>query len=260
MKRRILACALAVSLGFSTGALGHGDEKHGKKEEVRPAGGHAADIGSPGDPDEVTRSIEVDMSDEMRFRPDRISVERGETIRFVVRNVGKLKHEMVLGTIEELKEHAELMRKFPEMEHEDPNQVGVEPGGTGELIWKFGRGGAFDFACLLPGHYEAGMAGKILVSSDASPKTGGAPPDAGTGSDAGVTGRTEGLVKKVDKAAGKVTIRHGAIENLGMPKMTMIFRVRDPAMLDRLKEGERILFVADKVNGKFTVMQFEPAE
>ena len=71
---------------------------------------------------------------------------------------------------------------------------------------------------------------------------------------------TEGLVKKVDKDAGKVTIRHGPIEKLGMPQMTMIFRVKDPSMLDRLKEGDEIRFVADKVDGAFTVMQFEPVK
>jgi len=71
---------------------------------------------------------------------------------------------------------------------------------------------------------------------------------------------TSGVVKKVDKGAGKVTIRHGPIVNLGMPQMTMIFRVKDPAMLDRLKEGDEIRFVADKVDGAYTVMQFEPVK
>ncbi len=264
MKRLIVACVVAMSLAFATGALGNGGKKHGK-HEVAPAGGHAADFGAPGDPGNVTRSIDVEMSDEMRYRPDSISVKRGETIRFVVRNTGNVRHEMVLGTIKELKEHAELMRKFPEMEHDDPNQVSVEPGKTGELIWEFTRDGTFDFACLEPGHFEAGMVGKIKVGSI----TGSESTDAGKteSTDAGKAELTEagnaktaGEVRKVDKAAGKVTIRHGPIENLGMPKMTMIFRVRDPDMLDRLKEGDRILFVADRVNGAFTLMQFEPAQ
>jgi uncharacterized cupredoxin-like copper-binding protein/Cu/Ag efflux protein CusF len=248
MKRLIIACVLAMSLAFATGALGHSDENHGKKED-RSADGHAADLGRPGDPENVTRSIEVAMNDAMRFLPDSISVKRGETIRFLVRNVGKLRHEMVLGTIEEMKEHAELMRKFPEMEHDDPNLVSVEPGKAGELIWQFTDAGTFDFACLQPGHFEAGMVGKVLVGSVTEAET-----------TEGGKSRTAGLVRKVDKVAGKVTIRHEPIENLGMPKMTMIFRVRDPAMLDRLKEGDRILFIADKVNGAFTVMQFDPAE
>ncbi|MGA7105168.1 MAG: cupredoxin family protein, partial [Candidatus Deferrimicrobiaceae bacterium] len=147
MNRLIIACALAMSLSFTTGALGHGDENHGKKQD-RSAGGHEADLGRPGDPKHVTRSIEVEMSDAMRFKPDSIRVKRGETIRFIVRNLGKLRHEMVLGTIGELKEHAEMMRKSPEMEHADPNQVSVAPGKTGELVWQFTRDGTFDFACL----------------------------------------------------------------------------------------------------------------
>ena len=162
MNRLIVACVLAVSLSFATGASGHGDESHGKAGN-RSIEGHAADLGQPGNPHDVTRTVEVEMNDAMRFKPDRISVKRGETIRFIVRNTGNLRHEMVLGTIDEMREHAELMRKKPEMEHTDPNQVSVEPGKTGELIWRFTRDGTFDFACLETGHFEAGMVGKILV-------------------------------------------------------------------------------------------------
>jgi Cu(I)/Ag(I) efflux system periplasmic protein CusF len=67
----------------------------------------------------------------------------------------------------------------------------------------------------------------------------------------------EGEIRKVDKGAGKVTIRHGPIKNLDMPAMTMVFQVKDPAMLDLFKSGDRINFVADKVNGAYTVMQLE---
>jgi uncharacterized cupredoxin-like copper-binding protein len=165
MKRPIVACALAISLSFTTGALGHGDESHGK-------GGHqsaerdTANLGRPGNLHNVTRSIDVEMIDAMRFKPDSIRVKRGETIRFIVRNTGKLRHEMALGTIGELKEHAEMMRKTPEMKHAEPNQVSVEPGKTGELIWQFTRDGTFDFACLEPGHFEAGMVGRIVVGHE----------------------------------------------------------------------------------------------
>jgi len=163
MKRILIASAIAVSLVSTTGAPAHDDKNHVKKEEQH-ADGHAAALGKPGVPGKVTRSIQVEMNDTMRFKPASIKVKRGETIRFVVRNAGKQKHEMVLGTIKELKEHAELMRKFPEMEHADPNQVSVEPGKTGELIWQFTKAGTFDFACLVPGHFEAGMVGKVRVS------------------------------------------------------------------------------------------------
>ena len=165
MKRPIVAGALAVSLAFATGALGHGDESHGKRGD-QSAEGHAANLGRLGNPHNVTRGIEVEMNEAMRFQPDSINVKRGETVRFIVRNTGKLRHEMVRGTREELKEHAERMRKFPEMKHADPNQVSVEPGRTGELIWQFNRDGTFDFACLQPGHFEAGMVGRIVVGHE----------------------------------------------------------------------------------------------
>lgn len=120
-------------------------------------------LGKPGDPTHVSRTVEVHMTDAMRFAPARMSVKTGETVRFVVKNLGQLKHEMVLGTAQELREHAELMKKFPEMEHADPNQVSLDPGKTGELVWQFTRAGTFDFACLQPGHFDAGMRGKIAV-------------------------------------------------------------------------------------------------
>ena len=162
--RRIVG---VIALSFSiNGALAHGDENKSAK-----AGGHddshASALGKPGDPKKVTRTIEVGMDDTMRFSPANIAVKRGETIRFVVKNNGKLKHEMVLGTVKELKEHAALMRKFPEMEHADPNQVSAEPGKTAEMIWQFTRAGKVDFACLEPGHYEAGMAGRVTVANHA---------------------------------------------------------------------------------------------
>jgi uncharacterized cupredoxin-like copper-binding protein len=145
---------IAVGIALAAaGATAHGDEHHYE---------HAA-FGQPGDPAKVSRSIAIDMNDTMRYNPARIGVKRGETIRFVVKNSGQLKHEVVLGTIKELREHAALMRKFPEMEHADPNQLAVDSGKTGELLWQFTKSGTFDFACLQPGHYEAGMHGKIAV-------------------------------------------------------------------------------------------------
>lgn len=161
MKRLIIASAIALGLA-SMGASADAGHQHEKKGQ-QAADGHAAALGKPGDPNKVTRTIEVEMNDAMRFVPANIKVKRGETIKFVVKNVGKVKHEMVLGTVKELKEHAEMMRKFPEMEHADPNQVSVDPGKTGELVWQFTKAGTHDFACLQPGHLEAGMVGKIAV-------------------------------------------------------------------------------------------------
>ena len=150
-------------------AFAHGNEVHNKKQGASIKEGHAAALGQPGDASKVSRTVNVTMSDAMRFDPARISVRRNETVRFVLRNDGTLKHEMVLGTFAELKEHAALMLKFPEMEHADPNQAIVDPGKTGELIWQFTKAGTFDFACLQPGHFEAGMKGRVVVAATAGP-------------------------------------------------------------------------------------------
>ena len=141
---------IGLALAAST-AIAHDDEHHD------------AAYGKPGEPAKVSRTIEIDMSDAMRFTPATVTARKGETIRFLVKNSGKVKHEMVLGSIKELKEHAALMLKFPEMEHAEPNQSSVDPGKTGELIWQFTKAGTFNFACLQPGHFEAGMRGKIAV-------------------------------------------------------------------------------------------------
>lgn len=132
--------------------------KHGKAE-----GGHAHGVGNPGNPKKVSRTIQVSMSDDMKFTPAKIDVKRGETIRFVVTNAGRIKHEMVIGSMAELKQHAEMMRKMPGMEHDEPNQIAPAPGKSGDLIWQFTKSGAVDFACLQPGHFEAGMVGKVSI-------------------------------------------------------------------------------------------------
>lgn len=132
------------------------------------SGGALADgnhFGRAGDPKKASRTVRIAMSDDMRFTPAQIEVKRGETIRFVLANTGKVKHEMVIGSMAELKEHAALMRKMPGMEHAEDNMLSVEPGKTGELVWQFTRAGTVDFACLQPGHFEAGMLGKIRVAS-----------------------------------------------------------------------------------------------
>lgn len=156
MKTNTLIAILATALIAST-ALASGNH----------AGGHHADsnaFGQPGKADNVSRTISVDMTDAMRFTPADIAVKRGETIKFVVKNSGNVKHEMVLGTEKELKEHYEIMKKFPEMEHADENMVTVQPGQTGEIVWHFTKAGKINFACLQPGHYDAGMKGIVAVS------------------------------------------------------------------------------------------------
>ena len=140
---------------------------HAAQSAGQHAGGHAESsaIGEPGKAASVTRTVQIDMSDAMRFTPSSIDAKQGETIRFVIKNSGKVKHELVLGTEKELQEHYELMKKFPEMEHDDPNMVTVAPGKTGQVIWKFTKAGKIDFACLQPGHYDAGMKGAVAVAA-----------------------------------------------------------------------------------------------
>ncbi len=114
---------------------------------------------------EVTRTIEVNMSDQMRFTPDVIKVNKGDVIKFVHTNTGKIMHEFVLGTQTTLDEHAEMMKKFPNMEHSEPYMTHVAPGEKGEIIWQFSNAGTFAFGCLIPGHYDAGMKGTVVVES-----------------------------------------------------------------------------------------------
>ena len=121
--------------------------------------------GIAGDARAVNRTIDILMSDAMRFKPDTIEVKQGEVVRFMVRNAGKVMHEMVIGTRKELDLYAAMMAKFPGMEHDEPYVAHVASGRLGELIWEFNRPGEFAFACLIDGHYQAGMVGKILVSA-----------------------------------------------------------------------------------------------
>ena len=161
MKLSLFAAAVTMFL-ISTGATAHGEKNHSRKFSSAQLAEEKA-FGKAGDPKKVTRTIRFSMSDKMRFDPSYITVKQGETIRFVVRNNGKLMHEMVFGTPQELKEHAELMKKFPDMEHDEPYMAHVAPGKTEEIIWQFNKAGEFDFACLIAGHFDAGMVGKIAV-------------------------------------------------------------------------------------------------
>lgn len=125
---------------------------------------HEAAAGRPGEAANVSRTIEVTMEDSMRFTPDQLTFDAGETIRFVVVNNGKIRHEMVIGSVAELQEHADMMRSDPAMQHAESNMVSLPPGEQGDVIWQFDNAGTFDFACLVPGHLEAGMTGKIEVN------------------------------------------------------------------------------------------------
>lgn len=151
------AVALAVPCAGAFAAGNHGGHHASEATSATSA------IGEPGDAASVSRTVQVNMTDNMRFSPADIQVKAGETVRFVVRNAGKLRHEMVLGTEADLKAHYAEMLKLPEMEHADPNAVTLEASQRGEMVWRFTRSGRVDFACLQPGHFDAGMRGKVSV-------------------------------------------------------------------------------------------------
>lgn len=159
---RIAMLTLAVGLGAQAHA--HGDKHAAVPTEISDEE-HA--FGRQGNPKQATRTIAIDMADAMRFTPDEITVAQGETVRFVVANGGRMLHEMVFGTMDELKAHGEMMRKHPGMEHDEPYMAHVGAGRKQEMVWQFTQAGEFYFACLIPGHFEAGMIGKITVKPKA---------------------------------------------------------------------------------------------
>lgn len=161
MKHVLIAASIILGIA-STGAYAHGDKPQSRKFSAAQLSEEKV-FGKAGDPKKVTRTITFGMSDKMRFDPSRITVKQGDTIRFLARNNGKIMHEFVIGTMDELKAHAELMKKLPGMEHEEPYMAHVAPGKTGEIVWQFTKAGDFDFACLIAGHFDAGMLGKIIV-------------------------------------------------------------------------------------------------
>lgn len=158
----VIIAALAATVIFTPamafagpGGAGH---SHGPSAETA--------YGKPGDPKKPTRTVAVTMREvdgKMLFFPNVVEVKRGEQIRFSMKNTGALDHELVVATLEENLKHAIEMQKNPDMEHDDPNAKRLAPGKAGEIVWHFTKAGEFDFSCLIPGHREAGMSGKIVV-------------------------------------------------------------------------------------------------
>ncbi len=163
-----IALLAAMVSSLITAAHAHGNNQH----NAGVHGAHGAMVmpaeqkawGIAGDLKKVDRVITIQMTDNMRFTPNQLTVKKGETIRFEVKNAGAVMHEMVIGTKQELDQHAAMMKKHPNMEHDEPYMAHVGPKKAGQLIWQFNREGDFDFACLIAGHYEAGMVGKIRVT------------------------------------------------------------------------------------------------
>ena len=153
------AFALAL-LGLGLAARAHEGQTHrapgALPREQKP-------WGIAGEPRRVQRTIRITMSDAMRFTPDDVTVKLGEVVRFVLLNQGQMLHEFVVGNRAELEAHAALMVRFPGMKHDEPYMAHVDKGRQQELVWQFNRPGEFEFACLIPGHFQAGMIGRIHV-------------------------------------------------------------------------------------------------
>lgn len=150
---------LAVSAGLAAAGPGAAGHSHSHGDE--------AAFGQPGDPKKKSRTVEVIMREgdgTMEYVPNRIEVRQGEQVRFVMKNHGDLDHEFVLATFEENAKHAEEMAKNPEMEHDEPNMKRLNPKAGAEVVWHFTKAGEFQFACLIPGHMEAGMKGVVVVT------------------------------------------------------------------------------------------------
>jgi len=160
-RARALLLVCGVALAAAAGAHGPAHDAATAKPSQGAPGQQP--FGIAGDPARVSRTVTIEMSDTMRFSPATLEVTRGETVRFTVKNLGKVPHEMVLGTEASLREHAEMMKQHPGMAHDEPGMIHVAPGATGEIVWRFNRPGDFRFGCLVPGHFEAGMVGRVTV-------------------------------------------------------------------------------------------------
>jgi uncharacterized cupredoxin-like copper-binding protein len=237
MKNLLLTTAVAFALttpAFAAGTHGGGHDKV-KTEEAHCHGDHAEEhlemmIGKPGEAADVTRTIDVTMREtddgEMLFASRTLDIAKGETIRFNIINKGELEHEFVIDTLEGNAEHKIAMEKF-DMEHDDPNSVRLDEGASGEVIRTFSNASTFEFACLIPGHYESGMHGPINVGEKQA--------QAEVILAQAAVEYTPGKIKKINAKSGKVTIIHGPLVNLDMPAMTMVFRA-DEAMIAKMSE------------------------
>lgn len=160
----VCTAMLAALLALPAAALAHGTADHPKKATA-PISTEEHPFGVEGDPGKANRTIALTMGDTMRYSSSHIRVAQGETITFAVTNKGKLMHELVLGTEDELKTHAQIMLKNPGMEHDEPYMAHVKPGTTVRITWKFTKPGTFHYGCLVPGHFEAGMKGVVVVAA-----------------------------------------------------------------------------------------------
>jgi uncharacterized cupredoxin-like copper-binding protein len=140
-----------------------GHAGHEEQALHSPGMSHGTQVGREGRPQDVTRTFMIEMHDQNRFSPNRVELQAGETVRFFLRNAGQRDHEFVIGTQQELREHAKMMQTHPQMVHKDPNMMRLKPRQRGGIVWHFDQPGTYYFGCLEPGHFEAGMVGIIVV-------------------------------------------------------------------------------------------------
>jgi uncharacterized cupredoxin-like copper-binding protein len=154
----VLTAFVAVALVEPRAAAAHtGHADHGSKSFA---------AGEPGDPKRPFRTVEIVMKDDagkMSFTPDKIDVKEGDQVKFVLKNTGVVDHEFLIDTVTNNAQHKLEMEKNPDMLHEEPNGARLKPGATKEILWRFSKAGTFEFACLLPGHYESGMKGVVAI-------------------------------------------------------------------------------------------------
>lgn len=157
MKLTMIAALLAVT---SAPAFAEGTHDGGH--------GDIMEVGMPAKTAATMTEIKVTLTEtengEMLFAPRQLDFKAGETVMFTITNDGEAEHEFVMDTAANNAKHKAVMDEFPEMEHDDPNAIRLEPGEKGTIGWTFANSGVFEFACLIPGHYEAGMHGALTVN------------------------------------------------------------------------------------------------
>ena len=155
-----VAAILILASPFAIPASSHDAHEHSRHAVKSFA------AGEPGTPDEAYRTIEIVMNDAsgaMAFSPNTLEVKRGEQVKFVLQNAGALDHEFLIDSVANNADHKAAMAENPDMQHAEPNGRRLAPGASSELIWRFTKPGSFEIACLIPGHYEAGMKGVVVV-------------------------------------------------------------------------------------------------
>ena len=165
IENTLAASLLAITFALSPIAAYASGSHDGGHDEMMAFDPTETEFGQYKPKMKVTKTIEIVMTDQMNFTPSVIKVEKGDVIKFVHKNSGQMMHEFVLGTSDSLVEHAKMMKKYPGMEHSEPYMTHVAPGKTGEVIWQFSEAGEFSFGCLIPGHFDAGMKGTVIVES-----------------------------------------------------------------------------------------------